>query len=161
MRPLHLTNLSRIWWACDYRWGMDWIYWPLLYTTRNYSWQITDTHRLVPLVCYSLHNLFPGNGFCGGRFFSFPCSGPLVIAACAEICKLTAQLTGSQAGDHFTPTGFQLTTELCHSATNYSTSHHSTELLTTDSLLHTVLLITAQYGPHRKHSFHCYSPTVP
>jgi hypothetical protein len=30
-----------------------------------------------------------------------------------------------------------------------------------NSLLQTVLLITSQHGPHRKHRFHCYSPTVP
>jgi hypothetical protein len=31
------------------------IYWPLVYTTRNYTLQITDTHRLQSSVYYGLH----------------------------------------------------------------------------------------------------------
>jgi hypothetical protein len=55
-------------------------------------------------------------------------------------------------------------TELSHSRTSYFTSLHSTELLTTPpathSLLQTVLLITSWQGPHRKHRFRCYNPTI-
>jgi hypothetical protein len=32
-----------------------WIYRPLVYITRNYTLQVTDTHRLVSSVYYSLH----------------------------------------------------------------------------------------------------------
>jgi hypothetical protein len=31
------------------------IYWPLVYTTQNYTLQITGTHRLVSSVSYSLY----------------------------------------------------------------------------------------------------------
>jgi hypothetical protein len=30
-----------------------------------------------------------------------------------------------------------------------------------NSLLQIVLLITSRHGPHRKHGFHCYNPTIP
>jgi hypothetical protein len=36
-------------------WIGEWIYLPLIYTTRNYILEITDTHRLVSSVYYSLH----------------------------------------------------------------------------------------------------------
>jgi hypothetical protein len=51
---------------------MNWVYWPLVYTTRDYTLQLTDTHTLVSSVYYSLHYLFPGNRFnTQWRFFSF------------------------------------------------------------------------------------------
>jgi hypothetical protein len=53
--------------------------------TRNYTLQITDTHRLVSSVYYSLHSPFPGNGFYRGRFFSYTRLGPPVTAARAEL----------------------------------------------------------------------------
>jgi hypothetical protein len=56
-------------------------------------------------------------------------------------------------------TGSQLTTEL--SPTSYFTSLHSTELLKTFSVTRLTLLIKFQHKPHRKHHFHCYSPTIP
>jgi hypothetical protein len=47
--------LWRIWGVTiDGVWTGEWIYWPLVYTTRNYTLQITDTHRLVFSVYYSL-----------------------------------------------------------------------------------------------------------
>jgi hypothetical protein len=61
-------------------------------TTRTYTLQITDTHRLVSSVCYTLYYSFLGNGFYQGKFFSFPCSGPLVTAEHAELL-LTANST--------------------------------------------------------------------
>jgi hypothetical protein len=63
---------------------VEWIYWPLVCTTRSYSLQITGTYRLVTTVYYIIHQPFPGNGFCRGRFFSFLHSGLLVTAARAE-----------------------------------------------------------------------------
>jgi hypothetical protein len=57
---------------------------------------------------------------------------------------------------------FQLTTELFHATTGYFTLLYSTELLRnfySGTLL--TLLITFRHKPHRKHRFHCYSPTVP
>jgi hypothetical protein len=85
-------------------------------------------------------------------------------------CQLTTQLTGSQAGGHFTPTSqssshrltfnwtLSFTNQLLHVTSLNWTPHDS--LLTTNSLLQTVLLIISQDEPHRKHCFHCYSPTI-
>jgi hypothetical protein len=44
--------------VCDYRWGLDW--WLNLLTTytltiRDYTLQITDTHRLVAAIYHGLH----------------------------------------------------------------------------------------------------------
>jgi hypothetical protein len=47
--------------------------------------QITDTHRLLTTVYYSLHSPFPVNGFYRGRFYSLPQSGPLVTVVNAEL----------------------------------------------------------------------------
>jgi hypothetical protein len=42
------VTLDEVW--IDY-----WMYWLLVYTTRNYSLHMADTHRLVSSVYYSLH----------------------------------------------------------------------------------------------------------
>jgi hypothetical protein len=61
---------------------------------------------------------------------------------------------------------FQLNWQLNPLTHQPATSRHFTllnfwQLLTTNSLLQTVLLITSRHGPHRKHRFHCCSPTMP
>jgi hypothetical protein len=43
----HVTYLWGVWIIAGV-WIGYWIYWPLVYTIRNYTLQITDTHRLVP-----------------------------------------------------------------------------------------------------------------
>jgi hypothetical protein len=63
----------------------EWIYWPLVYTIRNYTSQITDTRTLVSSIYHNFNCPFPGNGFYRGRFFSFPHSGPLFTASRAEL----------------------------------------------------------------------------
>jgi hypothetical protein len=40
--------------SIDEVWIAYWIYWPLVHNTQNYTLQITDTHRLVSSVYYSL-----------------------------------------------------------------------------------------------------------
>jgi hypothetical protein len=50
----------------DYRRGLDWRFDLLTtytLTTRDYSLQLTVTHRLVSSVYYGLHYPLPGNGF--------------------------------------------------------------------------------------------------
>jgi hypothetical protein len=49
-----INILSWLMGACDYRrvWIGEWIYWPLVYNTRNYTLQITDTHS-VPILLQS------------------------------------------------------------------------------------------------------------
>jgi hypothetical protein len=39
----------------DRVWISEWIYWPLVYTSLNYTLQMIDTHKLVSSVYYSLH----------------------------------------------------------------------------------------------------------
>jgi hypothetical protein len=52
--PQHCTILSRIWdVTIDGVWIGEWIYWSHVYTTRNYTLQITDTHRPTSWVYYS------------------------------------------------------------------------------------------------------------
>jgi hypothetical protein len=157
---------------CDYRRGMDWILelLTILYTTRNYTLQFTDTHRLVYSVYYSLHKPFSGNGFYRGRFFNFPHSGPLVTAASAELVSTAnSQLTGPQAGGHYTSllvfssqADFQLGMDnWTLSLTNQQL--HSAELPTTDySGIRLTLLKIFRHEIHRKRRYYeyYYSPTV-
>jgi hypothetical protein len=57
---------------------------------------------------------------------------------------------------------FQLTNKLSHSPTSYFMSLHSTKLLTAlNSRTQLTMPITFRHEPHRKHRFHCYSPTIP
>jgi hypothetical protein len=62
-----------------------WICWPLVYTTQNYTLQITDIYRLVYSVYYSLHYPFPCYGFSQRTFFSFLHSDLPVTASHAEL----------------------------------------------------------------------------
>jgi hypothetical protein len=138
-----------------------WIYWPLVYTARNYTLQITDTRRLVSSVYYSLHQLFPGNGFYRGRFFSFLHSDPLVTAACAELLSTDSSSNWVPGWGPFhtnvlvfsSQSDFQLNSPTHQPAT----SRH----WTADNFLNSLLLTTFRHEPHRKHAFHSYSPTVP
>jgi hypothetical protein len=62
----------------------EWIYWPLVYTTRNYNLQFTDTHILVSSVNITVFtSRFPATA--SRRRFSFQRSGPLVTAARTEL----------------------------------------------------------------------------
>jgi hypothetical protein len=143
-----------------------WIYWPLTYTTLNYNLQITDTHRIISSVYYSLHSQFPGNGFYREKFFSFPNSGPLVEAALAELLSTdnstnwfpgwrpfhTSLLFFSSQAD------FQLTTDnwqLNSRAHKPATSHHFIQLNcwqlqpTINSLFQSLLFITSRHEPRK------------
>jgi hypothetical protein len=84
-------------------WIGYWIYWPLVHTTRNYTLQNTDTHRLVSSVTVST-SCFLATDLTRWRFFSFPHSGPCHSCLCRTLCQLTTKLTGSQAGGRFTST---------------------------------------------------------
>jgi hypothetical protein len=87
-----LSHVREWVWLIDGVWIGEWIYWPHVHITQNYTLPITDTHRLVSSVHYSIHKPFPGNGFYRGRFFSFPYSRHLVTAAHAELLS-TENLT--------------------------------------------------------------------
>jgi hypothetical protein len=130
--------------VCDYRRGMDWmnwIYWPLVRTTRNYTSQNTDTHRLVSSFCYSLHQPFPSDDFYRERFFSFPHSGPLVTVARAGLLSIDNSTTGVPGWRPFhtnrllfsSEADFHLAMEISYSPTSYFTSLHSAQLLTTST----------------------------
>jgi hypothetical protein len=109
-------------------WVGKWIYSPLVYTTRNYTFQTTDTHRLVSSVYYILHYPFPDNGFYRGRFFSFLRSGPLVTAVRSELLSAgnsgnwvpgwrsfhTNLLVFSSQADWQLTTEYSLTNQLLH-----------------------------------------------
>jgi hypothetical protein len=55
-------------------------------------------------------------------------------------------------------TELSLTNQLLHVSSLNWTADNSQ--LSTNSLFQTVLLIISRHGPHRKHRFHCYSPTI-
>jgi hypothetical protein len=135
------------------------IYWPLVYTTRNYSLQITDTHSLV--------------------FFSLLHS-PLAVSWQTPLPRGILQLPALRSSNwqltwlaprlaaisHQPPrlssqTDFRLITELCHSPT--ATSRHFAQLNCWQLYFGTrlTLLVTFRHEPHRKQRFHCYSPTIP
>jgi hypothetical protein len=84
---LNIVTCIRV--TIDGVWIGEWIYWPFVCTTRPYTLQIADTHRLVYSVYYSLHLPFSGNGFYRRKLFSFSRSGPLVTAARAELFQLS------------------------------------------------------------------------
>jgi hypothetical protein len=107
------------------------------------------------------------------RLLSFLHSGLLSQLPMQNSCWLTTQVIGSLADGHFTPTSYLLITGWLPTD-NWTLSlinqlHHVTSLNwtgdnsppTINSLLQTVLFITSWHGPNRKHSFHCYSPTIP
>jgi hypothetical protein len=138
-------------------WIGDWLYWPLVYTTRNYTLQITDAHRLVSSTYYSLHY-------------------PLVTAACPEFLS-TDNSTNWVPGwrpFHQPPsllvTGWLSTdnwqlNSLTHQP---ATSYHFSQLnswqlypITDYGRTRLTLLKTFQHKPYKKHHFHCYSPTIP
>jgi hypothetical protein len=85
---------------------------------------------------------------------------------CRIAPQVTTQLTGPQAGGHFSPTSWSSLHRLTFNwtlslTTSYFKSFHSTRLLTTDSGALLTLFITFWHKPHRKQLFHCYSPTIP
>jgi hypothetical protein len=116
----------------------DWIYLPLVHTTRNYTLQITDTHRLMSSVYCSHHQPFPGNDFYRERSFIFPNSSPFVTAVHAELSSTDNSTNWAPVWRQFhinlpvffSQADFQLKTELSRSPTSYFMSLCSTELLT-------------------------------
>jgi hypothetical protein len=81
--------------------------------------------------------------------------------------QLTTQLTGSQAGGHFTTsysslhrltTELSLTSQLLH-VTSLNRTADNSDYFTSGTRL--TLLITFRHELHRKHRFHCYSPAIP
>jgi hypothetical protein len=155
------------WLTIDKVWIGYWIYWPLVYTTQNYTLQITYTHRLVSSVCYRLHQLFPGNSFCHGDSSASWTQVFLSQPPVQNSCQLTTQLTGPQTGGHFTPTSYPFLHKLTFNWQLKSLTHHLLHVTslnwTADSFSGTrlTLLITFRQEPYRKHSFYCYSPTIP
>jgi hypothetical protein len=65
-------------------WVGYWIYWPLVYTTRKYTLQLTDIHGLVSSFITVSTSRFLTTDLTQWRFFTYPRSGPLVTDACAE-----------------------------------------------------------------------------
>jgi hypothetical protein len=151
--------------VCDYGRGMDWILDLLTTCIHRSELHFTDHwHRLVSSVYHSLHEPFPGNGFYRGRFFNFPRSGPLVIAARAELfvswqinwlgprLAVISHQPPSLLFTGWLSTELSLTNELLH-----VTSLH----WTADNFLNWLLLTTFRHQLIRKHRFHCCSPTTP
>jgi hypothetical protein len=81
--PKYYLNLGVL--ITDGVWIGEWIYWPLVYTTRNYTLQVTDTHRLVFSQSVTVStSRFLATDLTQWRFFSFLHSGPLVTATRVE-----------------------------------------------------------------------------
>jgi hypothetical protein len=155
-----LEILSRIWGVTiDGVWISEWIYWPPVYTIRNYTLQFTDTQTSVlnllqsPLAV-SWQWLLPREilklPVLRFSYYSSPCR---------TLCQLTNQLTGSQlaAISHQPPSllftekiSADLTTELSHSPTSYFTSLNWTADNSTNFSSAGVLVIL-RGGPNRKH----------
>jgi hypothetical protein len=157
-------TIDGVWIAC-------WIYWPLLYTTQDYSLQITDTRTSVlsllqsPLAVSWQHLLLR-------RILQLPAVrsswhsrlcrtlvnwqlrylGPELAAISYQLFSFTSQ------------TDFQLNWQLNSLTHEPATSRHFTELncwqlITSGTRL--TLLITFRHEPHTKCRSHCYSPTIP
>jgi hypothetical protein len=96
------TRLGRV--TIDGVWIGEWIYWPLVYTTRKYILQITDTHRPVSSVYYSLStSRFLATASTEGDSSASRTQVLLSQSPVQNSCQLKTQLTGSQCGGHFTP----------------------------------------------------------
>jgi hypothetical protein len=99
---------------------------------RNYTLQITDT-QISALSLLQSPLAVSWQRLLAREILQLP---PLRSSRhsrpCRTLCQLTTQLTGSQAGDHFTPTSW--------SSLHRLTSKLTTELSLTEQLLHVTSL---------------------
>jgi hypothetical protein len=138
INPVHITrsyfsnipfnNTVTMCVTIDGVWIGEWIYWPLVYTTRNYTLQTTDTYISVlsllqsPLAV-SWQRLLPRE-ILQLPALRFPCHS----RPCRTLYQLTTQLTGSQAGGYFTPNSQSSLDRLNNLTHQTATSCHFTQL---------------------------------
>jgi hypothetical protein len=143
-----------------------------LYTPLGTIFYISLTHRIVSLVSTSR---FLATASAEAGFSAFRTQVLLSQPPVHNSCELTTNwvpgcrpfhtnllVFSSQADLQMTcPSNWtlSLTNQQLHVTSLSWTADNS--LLTTNSLLQTVLLIPSRHGPHRKHRFLCYSPTIP
>jgi hypothetical protein len=149
----------------------EWIYWPLVYTTRNCILQIIDTYRLMSFVYYKFHNRFLATASTDGGS-SASCTQVFLSQPPVQKSLSTVNSNNGMPGwgsfhsNHLVFSGW-LSTE---PSVNWTLSH-TNQLLHIASLNWTArnsnsgtlltLLITFRHESRRKHNCHCYSPTVP
>jgi hypothetical protein len=130
------VTIDRLWFGHS-------IYWPLVYTTRNYTLQIIDSQTSV-LSLLQFAIAVSRQRLLRGRFLSFPNSGPLITAGRAELLSTenstnwilgwrpfhTNLLVFSSQADFLLNWTFSLTNQLLHFTSLHFTSLNWT--LTTD-----------------------------
>jgi hypothetical protein len=158
----------------DAVWIGEWICWPLVYIAQYYILQITDTETSVLSLLHSpltvsWPRLLPREIFQLPVLRSSCHSRPCRTLVNWQLKYLGARLAAiSHKPLSLLSTGWLSTDnwQLNSFTDQADTSRHLTHLNcwqlhpTTNSLLQT-FLITSRHGPHRKHCFHCYSPTLP
>jgi hypothetical protein len=125
------------------------IYWPLVYTTRNYTLQITDTDQCPQSITVSTRRFLAKASTEGDS--SPPRTQDLLSQPPVQnSCQLTTHLTGFQDGGHFTLLVFTLQEDIQltwqrNSFTNQpATSRHFTQLNCWQLL--TTLLVSSIYS---------------
>jgi hypothetical protein len=149
-------------------WIGYWIYWPLnihhseLHFTHHWHTQTSVLSLLQSPPAVSWQRLYQW------RFFSFPCSGPLFTAACAELLSIDSSTNWVPGWRPFhinllvfcSQADFQLNSLINQLLHVTSLNWNADNSVLTNPLLQSVLLITSRHEPHRKHHFHCYSPLL-